>query len=136
MVGVLLISHQGIGREMLATAATLFDPFPLPIRVLSISPQEDIEAARKRGLLLADEIARGEGLLILTDAFGSTPSNIASSILERYRPAHLVAGLSLPMLIRVLNYARLPLDELVIKAISGGHDGIVHCNDAGQCHAK
>ncbi len=136
MAGLLLICHQRIGDEMLATASQLFDPLPMPVAVLSIDPGEDPEAACARGLGLADGIADHHGLLILTDAFGSTPSNIAARILEQHPSAHLVAGLSLPMLIRVLNYAGLPLEQLVIKAISGGHDGIIHCTAKGNCHAE
>ena len=59
--------------------------------------------------------------------FGATPSNIACRLRDEI-DVRVVAGVNLPMLIRVLNYPRLHIDELVHKAISGGRDGIVLCN--------
>lgn len=64
---------------------------------------------------------------VLTDMFGSTPSNVAIRV-ARGANARVIAGANLPMLIRVLNYQHLPLTELVNKALSGGHDGILLCD--------
>jgi PTS system ascorbate-specific IIA component len=67
-------------------------------------------------------------VLVLTDMYGSTPSNIASRLV-RERGWRLIAGVNLPMLIRVLNYSGLGIHELISKALSGGHDGIMLCDD-------
>jgi PTS system ascorbate-specific IIA component len=69
---------------------------------------------------------QGQGVLVLTDIFGSTPSNIAASLAEDGRIA-VVAGLNLPMLVRVLNYPEDPLEGLTEKAIVGGNRGILAC---------
>ncbi len=71
---------------------------------------------------------KSQGFLILTDLFGSTPSNIASR-LQQFQESdkiRIVAGLNLPMLIRVMNYPHLALDELTQKAVSGGKDGVIN----------
>jgi len=62
-------------------------------------------------------------VLVLTDLYGSTPSNIAQKLIAQ-RNVHVVSGLNLSMLIRILNYPQLPLLELSEKAVSGGKDGI------------
>ena len=76
------------------------------------------------------EIDQGDGTLILTDMYGSTPSNIACDTSERH-DIRIVSGLNLPMLIRVLNYPHLSLNELEQKAITGGQDGVVSCHQTG-----
>jgi PTS system ascorbate-specific IIA component len=65
----------------------------------------------------------GDGVLVLTDLFGSTPSNIAARLLDSSR-TRVVTGINLPMLIRVLNYPQLDLASLAAKAVSGGLDGV------------
>jgi PTS system ascorbate-specific IIA component len=59
--------------------------------------------------------------------YGSTPSNIACR-LHAQANVRVVGGINLPMLVRILNYPRLSLDELVDKAVSGGRDGVLTCN--------
>jgi PTS system ascorbate-specific IIA component len=76
------------------------------------------------------KLDQGHGILILTDMFGSTPSNIACAVSDR-TDIRVVSGLNLPMLIRVLNYPALNLEELEIKALSGGQEGVVRCHHTG-----
>ena len=102
----------------------------LPTKVISIEVKDNPDAIRKqlnRDLLGLDQ---GHGILILTDMFGSTPSNIACAVSDR-NDIRIVSGLNLPMLVRVLNYPTLNLEELEIKAISGGQEGIVRCHHSG-----
>ena len=86
-------------------------------------PDEVLARARDR----LEVLDSGAGVLILTDMFGSTPSNVASRV-ARARNARVIAGVNLPMLVRILNYRHLPLTEVVNKALSGGHDGILLCD--------
>ena len=72
------------------------------------------------------KLDHGQGVLILTDIYGSTPSNIACALSTKEN-VRIISGINLPMLIRVLNYPNLELDELVLKAISGGQEGIMDC---------
>ena len=128
-VGLLLITHKNIASNLLETARQMLDTCPLATRALEVPldyPIEDVTAQAKTYIASLDT---GNGVLILTDIYGGTPSNIGKQLSEQY-DCKLVAGINLPMLIRVLNYPQLNLDDMALKAVSGGHDGILLCD----CH--
>jgi len=127
-VGVLLITHGNLGQELLTTAEGMLGICPLQTRVLAVSGDVVLEAVQEQATDACQELDTGEGVLVLTDIYGSTPSNIANNLLDLPNIA-IIAGVNQPMLIRVMNYPALDLQEMVIKAISGGHDGIVLCNE-------
>ena len=83
----------------------------------------------------AEKLDSGDGVLVLTDMYGATPSNIACR-LRKLHDVRVVAGLNLPMLIRVLNYPGLDLDELMHKALSGGRDGVLIFKPEDGMHAE
>jgi PTS system mannose-specific IIA component len=122
--GLLLITHDRIGETLLETACATLGNCPLRTRCISVPPEADPDALVRRGEELLGELDGGNGVLILTDAYGSTPSNIACRLVKEQRVA-VVTGLNLPMLLRVMNYPELPLDELRDKAVSGGQDGVL-----------
>lgn len=124
-VGILIISHAPLGNAMRQVATGTLGQLPLSVAVLDIVADTEPQQALQRAESLLHELDQGEGVLLFTDLFGSTPSNIACRLLQPGRELRLISGLSLPMLIRTMNYAELPLDELVQKALSGGHDGIL-----------
>jgi PTS system mannose-specific IIA component len=123
-VGLLLITHNRIGDELLKTAIVTLNHCPLTTRALPVFHTHDPDSLLTQAQVLVNEINSGGGVLVLTDIYGSTPSNIAIRLLES-NPVIVIAGVSLPMLIRVLNYATLSLPELAHKAVSGGCEGIV-----------
>lgn len=123
-VGLLLITHNRIGDELLKTAKDTLKSSPLATRVLHVHEDQDREQLIAQARTLVAEANSGAGVLVLTDMYGSTPSNIATHLLDS-EPVIVVAGVSLPMLIRAMNYATLSLPELANKAISGGYEGIV-----------
>jgi PTS system ascorbate-specific IIA component len=129
-VGILLVSHNQIGEQLINTARQMLAANTLPAKVISIQTQdcpEDISAVLDVELTKLDQ---GQGILILTDMYGSTPSNIACAVSDR-NDIRIISGLNLPMLIRVLNYPNVGLDELEEKAISGGKEGIGRCHHTG-----
>ena len=125
-VGVLIITHGEIGRALLDSAVQILGVCPLDTRCLSAPNDEDPDLVLDRALELTDGLDQGDGILVLTDLFGSTPSNI-SCRLQQFHNARVIAGINLPMLVRVLNYPQLHLEELTHKAISGGKDGVLVC---------
>lgn len=129
-VGILLISHNHVGEELINTARQMLSCYSLPTKVISISIQDNPDEIRQKLIQTLEEIDQGNGTLILTDMFGSTPSNIACDVSERH-DIRIVSGLNLPMLIRVLNYPQLTLDELEQKAITGGQEGVARCHHTG-----
>jgi len=129
-VGIVLISHNQIGAELINTARQMFSCYPLPTKIISIGIDDNTDEIRLKLKRTIEEIDQGHGTLILTDMFGSTPSNIACDVSELH-DIRIVSGLNLPMLIRVLNYPNLTLDELEQKAITGGQQGVARCHHTG-----
>ena len=119
----MLVTHHVKGRALLTTASRLLAVCPTRIRCLDVpvdaNPETILERATKEMLDLDD----GEGVLVLTDAYGSTPSNIACQLAGQHY-ARVVSGLNLPMLIRIFNYFTEDLDTLSRKAVNGGVRGI------------
>ena len=125
-IGLLLITHNSIGAELLETAKAMLGYCPLQIVAMDVVNDCDPEEQRQRARAIINELDQGEGVLIMTDMYGGTPSNIACSMISGDRVT-VVAGLNLPMLIRVLNYAQLDLAALTERAESGAHAGIRIC---------
>lgn len=129
-VGILIVSHNQIGAELINTARQMLSCSPLPTKVISIEISDSPEQIRLQFDKELQGLDQGNGILILTDMFGSTPSNIACAVSDR-EDISIVSGLNLPMLVRVLNYPNLNLAELEDKAISGGQEGVVRCHHSG-----
>jgi PTS system ascorbate-specific IIA component len=70
-------------------------------------------------------LEQGDGVVVLTDMYGGTPSNIASRLIDPGK-VEAVAGVSLPMLVRALSYSSQPLEIVVSKAITGGLEGVLY----------
>lgn len=125
-VSILTITHGKMGHELLATVETMLNNLPLACTALSVSDTSNPDELLEKAKNLCVQLDEGDGILVLTDMFGSTPSNICNK-LSTVAHVHILAGLNLPMLIRVMNYPNLNLTELVDKALSGAHDGIIDC---------
>lgn len=123
-VGVLVVTHDRIGDELLATVSGIMRGHTLSCAALSVTSRSDLSGLIERGRQHINELDRGEGVLILTDAFGSTPSNVAVR-LGAYAGTAVVSGVNLPMLLRVMNYPELSLDVLHERAYTGGRDGVM-----------
>lgn len=124
-VVVLIISHEGVGQALIKTLKSTFGgELPLTIQNISVKPDADpdeILPIVKEKITKYDE---GDGVLILTDLFGSTPFNIAQES-QCDEKTCIVTGMNLPMLIRIMNYPTLGLKTLAIKARQGGRQGII-----------
>lgn len=123
-VGILLITHSGIGGALLNVASGTFGNLPLEVLPLSVSRDPDPENLIAKAGCLIRKLDAGEGVLVLTDMFGSTPSNVAQGLLQQGFAIRVITGLNLPMLFRVLNYPHLALPQLAKKALSAGKEGI------------
>ncbi len=130
-VGLLIVTHDRIGEALLRTASRMLNQLPLTARVLPVPTDANPERLVEQGQRLVAQLDSGDGVLVLTDMYGSTPSNIAFSLLQPGL-VQVIAGINLPMLIRTLNYAALDLAQLTEKAISGGKEGIFCCTLSEQ----
>lgn len=122
MVGILLITHGEIGLKLLDTAKNILGTVKTPVACLSVSTKQSCAEVAERAKSIIERLRPAGGLLIMTDLYGATPYNIANTLTEEN--TSLISGLNLSMLLRTLNYAELPLDELTEKAEQGGINGI------------
>jgi PTS system mannose-specific IIA component len=125
-VGVLLVTHAGIGTAMIAVASALLRNLPLKVEAFEVPYDVDPETLLPRASAALRRVDEGYGVLVLTDLYGATPSNLAARLARLGTPVRRVSGLSLPMLLRVLNYAELELDELPAVAAAGARNGVIH----------
>jgi mannose PTS system EIIA component len=123
-VGLLLITHQPLGADLLRVAAGIFGACPPRCQALEVENDAPREAVLQRAQALAGEVDEGDGVLVLTDIYGATPANLGLALCARYPRARLVAGVNLPMLLRALTYRGLDLDTVAAKAVAGGRDGV------------
>ncbi len=129
MVGILIVSHGAFGEALIHCASHVLGKRPLRVRQMGVTVHDDPEAILPQAQDLVRQLDSGEGVLVLTDMLGATPSNIATRLLAGGKVAG-VSGVSLPMLIRALTYRDEPLDRVVDKAISGGCEGVVRLDAA------
>jgi PTS system ascorbate-specific IIA component len=122
-VGLVLVTHGHIGAAMLEAALRMLGSCPLAVELLQVVGDADPDELREQARERIAAVDQGDGVLVLTDLYGGTPSNVARSLSDGRRVC-MISGLNLPMLIRVLNYPGLDAAELAHKAISGGRDGI------------
>ncbi len=128
-VGVLLLSHHGVGAPLLAAARRLLGALPLASESFEVDWDSDAETPLPAASAALRKVDSGEGVLILVDLYGATPSRLAERLSRLGTPAQRVSGLSLPMLLRVQNYPDQDLDELARTAAAGARNGVV-INDA------
>lgn len=110
-VGVVMVTHYGVGKEFLQ-AMRLIIPEAPEFPFVSLDPAEPVDQMRSRIQAAIRGVDQGEGVLILTDMFGGTPSNVALSFLTEHR-IEVVTGVNLPMLIKLGSLQdEKPLEEL------------------------
>lgn len=126
-VGVLLITHPGVGSSMLHIATRIVGQSTMPVKCLEVPPDAALQPVCERARSMLKVLDRGAGVLVLTDLFGATPHNIAAEVACTQAGMTVLSGLNLPMLVRVFNYPSDDLDTLSSKAAEGGNRGILGC---------
>ena len=121
-VGILLVTHSDIGKQLLLTATSVFGKNPFQVELLSVDNYDQPNDVKELAEKYVKFLDNGAGVLVLTDIIGTTPSNIASSI--KHDKIKVVAGLNLSMILNVFNYPEKSLDQLSIKALEGGIQGV------------
>ncbi|HEY2346947.1 MAG TPA: PTS fructose IIA subunit family protein [Xanthomonadaceae bacterium] len=124
-VGVLLVTHDGIGSIHRAVAERLLGRLPLAVGVFELHYDAALETALPQASAALRKVDSGEGALVLTDLYGASPSRLARDLSQLGTPVRRVSGLALPMLLRVLNHSECGLDELARIAVSGARNGVV-----------
>lgn len=124
-VGVLLVTHMGIGTALLGVAGKLLPQLPLKTEAFEVAFDDDPDTVLPAASAALRRVDGGDGVLVLTDLYGATPSNVAARLARLGTPVRRVSALNLPMLLRVMNYAELGLDALPAVAAAGARNGVV-----------
>lgn len=123
MIGILLLTHGTLGESLVQTAIHVLNKRPARLKQLGLTAQDDPLLLLPQARALLKELDDGDGVLVLTDMFGGSPSNMAAKLVIPGK-VEAVAGVNLPMLIRALTYRDKSLDMMVTKAVSGGCEGV------------
>jgi len=119
MIGLVLVTHGRLAEEMVAALEHVVGPQPAILSVC-IGPDDDMEKRRLDILHSAEKVDDGSGVVVLTDMFGGTPSNLAISIMDKAN-VEVIAGMNLPMLIKLVSVrGRETLVEAVASAQEAG----------------
>ena len=119
MIGLVLVTHGRLAAEFISAMEHVVGPQE-DIEAICIGADDDMEVRRADIAEAAARVDQGEGVILLTDMFGGTPSNLAISVMEQTK-AEVIAGLNLPMLIKLASVRnRLSLEDSVAMAQEAG----------------
>jgi mannose PTS system EIIA component len=119
MIGLVIVTHGRLAEEFVFAMEHVVGP-QTAVAAICIGPDDDMEKRRQDILAACGRVDSGSGVILLTDMFGGTPSNLAISVMEQTR-AEVIAGLNLPMLIKLASVrGKLNLDECVAHAQEAG----------------
>jgi PTS system mannose-specific IIA component len=119
MIGLVIVTHGRLAEEFIFAMEHVVGP-QTAVQAICIGPEDDMERRRQDILAACGRVNTGGGVILLTDMFGGTPSNLAISVMEQTR-AEVIAGLNLPMLIKLASVrGRASLDEAVAAAQEAG----------------
>ncbi len=122
-VALLFITHEGIADSLLAIGEAIIQKPNDNLSYIEIPMDADTESIAQDIEHELTQLKLDDGVLFITDIYGSTPSNVAQKIAGKYK-ADLISGINLPMVIRLLNYRNEDKDMLIQKALTGAKHGI------------
>jgi PTS system ascorbate-specific IIA component len=131
MVGILLLTHAPLGQAFITAATHVFRNAPerlLAVDVCADQEPREVEQLAKNAIAGLDD---GSGVLVITDVMGGTPSNCTLGLCN-VENVQVIAGISLPMLLRALTYRNDTLDVVVEMALAGGQGGAVRVGNRAR----
>lgn len=115
MFGIVIVSHGRLAEAFVEVTEHVVGKQP-QIKAVGIGPEDDAEAARARIVAAVKEVASGEGVVVLTDMFGGTPSNLAISVMKT-EDIEVIAGVNVPMLIKLTSMrGKVAMNDAVNQA--------------------
>ncbi len=129
MIGLVLVTHGRLASEFVTAMEHVVGP-QTQVEAIAIGPDDDMEARRADIAAAITTVDDGKGVIVLTDLFGGTPSNLAISLLERGR-VEVIAGINLPMLIRLASARKtMKVVDAVLAAREAGRKYIAVASEA------
>ena len=135
MIGILIISHGGLGESLIHCVTHVLGKQPLQLAHFAVGTDDDPSDLLPQAQQVVSTLNTGSGVLILSDIYGASPCNLVTKLLAPGK-VEGVAGVNLPMLVRVLNYRDKSIKVCLEKAVSGGRDGVVHFTKTSCDHNK
>jgi PTS system ascorbate-specific IIA component len=134
MIGLLLVAHGRLGDSLIECAAYVHGRPPDGLQSVDLNGYADADTLLRDARARIDTLDAGQGVLVMTDIYGATPSNTACKLVQPGR-VEVVAGVNLPMLLKALNYREtLALPQLIERIVEGGRNSINHISET-MCHA-
>ncbi|MFZ6749322.1 PTS sugar transporter subunit IIA [Undibacterium sp. Ren11W] len=128
MVGILLMTHAPLGAAFLQAAAHVFRGMPEHFEAIDVVADQNIDEVHRLARAAVARLNQGSGVLVITDVMGGTPSNCCRQLGEPDQVA-VIAGISLPMLLRAITYRQDTLDVVVEMALAGGQNGAMRVDN-------
>jgi PTS system ascorbate-specific IIA component len=128
MVGILIMAHTPLASAFVTAARHVFKSTPEHLEAIDVQPDQNPEEVIALGKEAIARLNLGDGVLVLTDVFGGTPAN-CSQKLDALDQVTVLAGLSLPMLLRALTYRYDTLDVVFEMAQAGAHNGAIRVDN-------
>jgi mannose PTS system EIIA component len=128
MVGILLLTHAPLGQAFIAAATHVFRARPERLEAIDVQADQDTAEVRRVAAGAIKRLDDGSGVLVITDVMGGTPSNCTLPLCDPGQ-VEVIAGISLPMLLRALTYRNDTLDVVVEMALAGGQGGAVRVDN-------
>ena len=122
-VALFLVTHAGIASNLVAVAEAVIKRKSKNLSYTEVAMDANLDLVNEDIEQRLAQLDTKQGILFLTDIYGSSPSNIAMRLAEKNH-AHLISGVNLPMIIRLLNYRDETEDTLIEKALGGAKKGI------------
>jgi PTS system mannose-specific IIA component len=119
MIGLVIVAHGGLATELLAATEHVVGR-QVGARAIPVLPDADLRALQAHILATVDEVNVGDGVILITDMFGGTPSNLAMSAMTR-PDVEVIYGANLPLLVKLAKSRDMPLAEAAAAAVAAGH---------------
>jgi PTS system ascorbate-specific IIA component len=127
MNAILIIAHAPLAHALRSCALHVFPDCGAHVAAIDVQPNMPPEETLATARIALDQLSRTpqvKGVLVLTDIFGATPSNVAQKLVDGAK-SRLITGVNLPMLLRAVSYRTEPLEALVSRAVVGGTQGVM-----------
>lgn len=128
MVGILLLTHAPLGQAFIAAVAHVFRGPTERFEAIDVTADQDPHEVNRLAKAAIARLDDGDGVLVITDIKGGTPSNCCNA-LSNSDNVQIIAGISLPMLLRAITYRRDTLDVVVEMALAGAQNGAVRVDN-------
>ena len=125
MIGILIVAHDRLGESLVEAVTHVLGGRPPQFDVFPVAATDDPLALLPKARDAVAALDTGEGVAILSDIYGATPCNRAAKLASAGH-VEVIAGVSLPMLVRAFTYRTRGMETFVKKAVSGGCEGVLH----------